>query len=310
MSMVNRSRHDFIELSFVYFILIVSLVVLSSLPVSHNISKFGIIDVPKKEERLPMFNENEFNDLRITGKAYIVYDIVDKKVIASKNLDEVLPLASLTKLMTAITSITHYGKDKKITITPSSIDGSYDLGLRKNQVWKLSELLKYTLVFSSNDGAQSIADGLAGRDQFIKLMNNDAVLMGLNLQFTQPAGLDLDGKYGGTGSVYDVAKLISIAHNKMPDILDSTTKTRANVIASTGKVTGVPNTNQSINDLVGVEASKTGFTDSAGGNLAVIVDVTVGHPVAIVVLGSTKYGRFSDVDLLYKTLLKSVENSK
>ena len=58
------------------------------------------------------------------------------------------------------------------------------------------------------------------------------------------------------------------------------------------------NTNTEITKLPQVLASKTGFTDLAGGNLAVVVDVGLNHPVVIVVLGSSKEGRFSDVEFL------------
>ena len=73
---------------------------------------------------------------------------------------------------------------------------------------------------------------------------------------------------------------------------------------------GIPNTNQTIETLSGAEASKTGYTDRAGGNLAVIVDISVGHPIVIVVLGSTRQGRFQDIDVLYKALRASVVTSR
>ncbi|MFA6608666.1 MAG: hypothetical protein WCT07_02045 [Candidatus Paceibacterota bacterium] len=306
--MVNHSRHDFIELSFVYVCLAVAFVILSSLAMPTATTRFGVIAPQKKEKdkNISMYNVKAFENISVRAKAYVVYDILDKKIIASKNSDEVLPLASVTKLMTAITALTHNNENTHITISSSSVDGSYDLGLKKNQPWKLGELLKYTLVFSSNDGAQAIADNLGGREAFVKTMNTDAILLGLNLHFTQPAGLDINGKLGGEGSALEVAKLLAIARNRFPDILDATTKTRATVTADTGRLTGVPNTNQDIVNLLGAEVSKTGFTDSAGGNLVVVIDLTIGHPVAIVVLGSTKDGRFSDMEILYKALLKSL----
>ena len=73
------------------------------------------------------------------------------------------------------------------------------------------------------------------------------------------------------------------------------------------KIVGIPNTNQSIEELFGAEGSKTGFTDIAGGNLGVIVDITVGHPVVLVVLGSSREGRFKDIATLYTALQKSLE---
>ena len=197
-------------------------------------------------------------------------------------------------------------KKKHITISPASIDGAYDLGLKKGQVFELDELLKYTLVFSSNDGAQAIADGLGGRTFFVNQMNVDAAKLGLELFFTQPAGLDEGGKIGGLGSAHSAAKLIALARKDFPEVFDATTKTRTTVTSSTGKIMGVPNTNQDVVNFSGLEASKTGFTDLAGGNLAVVVDIAVGHPVAIVVLGSTHEERFSDVEKLYHALQKSI----
>jgi D-alanyl-D-alanine carboxypeptidase len=254
----------------------------------------------------PLFDLSVFSNVPIEGKAYLVYDLENHAIIASRNETSVLPLASLTKVMTAVTAILHHPRETKIIIRKESLDGGLDLGLKNNQSWTLKELLKYTLVFSSNDGAQIIADSLGGRDVFVEQMNQDAKTLGLNLHFTSPAGLDLHGNVGGTGSALDVAKLISFARILVPDIFDATTHPRATVVASTGRISGVPNTNQETENLPGIEASKTGFTDLAGGNLAVVVDLTVGHPVAIIVLGSTREGRFRDVDTLYKALQKSV----
>lgn len=257
--------------------------------------------------RTELYNSQVFNDVRVQGKAYIVYDIINEKIISSKNPEVILPIASITKVMTALTARTHYAKNSLISILPTSIEGSYDIGLRKGQVFSLDEILKYTLVFSSNDGAQAIADNLGGREGFVKQMNSDALLLGLKLHFTHPAGLDEDDLIGGEGSALSVAKLITLAITDFPEVFDVTTKTRVTVNSSTGKISGVPNTNQRVYHLPGIEMSKTGYTDKAGGNLVVVVDVAVGRPVAIVVLGSTREARFSDVETLYTALKKSTQ---
>ncbi len=259
-------------------------------------------------QQVSLYNKSAFDSVVVDAKAYIVYDIVTHEVIASKNETMQLPLASISKVMMAITATSHNDKEGKVTITPQGIEDGYDLGLKNKQIWKLSELLKYTLVFSSNDGAITIADTFGGREKFISQMNSDATSLGLNLLFTDPAGRDLDGKIGGLGSVLEAAKLFSIARVSIPEILDATTKKRETVIANTGRISGVPNTNQAIETLSGAEASKTGYTDMAGGNLGVIVDVSVGHPVVIVVLGSTKEGRFKDMNTLYEALRSSIES--
>lgn len=270
---------------------------------NHTISANEVVTVP---HNTLTFNPLPFESVTVEGRAYVVYDIVSGTVIAGKNETIAMPLASLTKVMTALTATLHYPEDKKIIITDHAIDGSYDLGLRNKQTWSLDELLKYTLVFSSNDGAEAVAENFGSRDSFLEQMNQDARGFGLNLTFKDPAGLDDRGTLGGRGTALDVAKLFSVARKVIPDVLDATTKKRQTVLSSSGRISGVPNTNQTIEEFPGAEASKTGYTDLAGGNLGIVVDISVGRPVVIVVLGSTRQGRFNDVKTLYKALQKSV----
>lgn len=308
--MVHFAKNEHINIFFVYALSVCCVITFS---ISHRISQYipkktkGVIEIEKNNAPI-VFNKNAFTEVKIEGKAYVVYDLLTKEVIASKNETTILPLASVTKVMTALTATLHNKKDSTIIITQKSIEDGYDLGLKKNQSWTLAELLKYTLVFSSNDGAEAIADNFGGATNFLKQMNDDAKLLGLNFLFTDPAGRDLRGAIGGQGNALDVAKLFGIARKQIPELLDATTKKRQTVKASDGKISGIPNTNQSIEDLGGAEASKTGYTDLAGGNLGVIVDISVGHPVVIVVLGSTREGRFKDMNTLYTALRRSIEN--
>lgn len=305
--MMKIARHDYAELSYVYGGAITVVVFLSLIAMPLDTSRFGLI-VPKKEQlQSEVYHAASFSDVNVKAGGYVVYDLVDKRIIAAKNAETPLPLASITKIMTAVTALTHHDKSVKITIRPQSIEGGYDLGLKEKQVWTLGELLKYTLVFSSNDGAHAIADNLGGRKDFVAQMNTDSALLGLGLTFTDPAGLDENGLIGGKGSALDIAKLFGIARKLHPEILEATTRTRVTTTASNGKISGIPNTNQDIVNLFGAEVSKTGFTDIAGGNLAVVVDIALGHPVVIVVLGSTKEERFSDTEQLYKALLASIK---
>lgn len=306
----HHARHGHIEFPYIVMCIILTALLLSQVNVSTTSVLMSNNPLKIKHNKIipvEIYNKQAFQDVSVKAKSYVVYDIVGDKIIASKNADEILPIASITKIMTAITAVAHNDVNTLITIKPASLEGGYDLGLKNNQIWKLGELLKYTLTLSSNDGAQEIADGLVGREAFVEQMNTEAVLLGLNtLHFTHPAGLDVNGKIGGEGSAIEVAKLFTVAHRRFPDILDATTKDRITVISGTEKITGIPNTNQGIINLLGAEASKTGFTNNAGGNLGIIVDVTLGHPVVIVVLGSTREERFTDVEILYSALLKSL----
>lgn len=264
-----------------------------------------------KEEnttQVSLFNRDVFQDLSLKAKAYIVYDIVGKEIIASSHVEDRLPLASLTKVMTSLTALSlNVNKNELFKIESSSIEDGYDLGLKKNQVWKLEELLKYMMIFSSNDAALTVAAHYGTQGEFVKAMNNLSSVYGLSSVFTDPAGRDIGTDIGGLGTVLDAAKLFILAKTSAPDILDATTKKRQSVYPLSGKLTGVPNTNQDIENLSGAEGSKTGYTDLAGGNLGVIVDLTIGRPVVIVVLGSTRDGRFHDVEVLYKKLEQSLK---
>lgn len=268
--------------------------------------QFKKITSTKKVETAT-FDERVFDGVQIEGKAFVVYDLKDRKVLAGKNETMELPLASLTKVMTAITAESIASStNERVTISNENIDGGLDFGLRLGQKWTLDELLKYMLVFSSNDAARIVATHFGGMPFFVKEMNEKAKSLTTTLVFTDPAGLDDDSTLGGRGTALDVVILFREALRLFPDILDATTKTRFTASLDSGKVSGIPNTNQTVQDFPGMEGSKTGFTNLAGGNLAVVVDVTLGRPVVIVVLGSTREGRFKDVALLYELLRKSV----
>ncbi len=245
------------------------------------------------------FSTKPFENLFVKAKAYVVYDVVADKIIVSSNATTTLPLASLTKVMTGLSALSIAPTNRLIPLHPNSIEDGYDIGLKKGQVWRLDELLKYTLVFSSNDGAQAIADELGGREFFVNKMNKMAHDLNLNLTFTNPSGVDTVKAIGGEGTALDMAKLFVQAYQKMPNVFDATTHVHAKVKMETGFLSGVPNTNQEVDSIVGLEGSKTGFTDEAGGNLAIMFDVALGRPVVIVVLGSTKEDRFTDVKKLY-----------
>lgn len=305
--MMQTVKHDHLDLTYAHGAALMSFFLFIALSLPIDTSRFGLLLPSTEKKTVDIYQSAAFSDVDVKAKAYVVYDIIDKRIIAAQNAEEQLPLASLTKIMTALTALTHYDKDTAITIREASIDGSYDLGIKKGQQWTLGELLKYVLVFSSNDGAYAVADGVSNRTDFVDLMNADSALLGLSLTFTDPAGLDNGEELGGKGTALDVARLFAIVRRDHPEIFEATTHSRLTVQAGRERVSGIPNTNQQIGHFFGAEASKTGFTDIAGGNLGVIVDISLGRPTAIIVLGSTREERFSDVDELYAALVESLK---
>jgi D-alanyl-D-alanine carboxypeptidase (penicillin-binding protein 5/6) len=262
-----------------------------------------------------------FASTTIQAAAAYVYDINAQKVLFAKNADEPLPLASITKLMTMITAMQSAPTSTVVTITPSSLATDGDSGLYDQEKWTLQKLLSFTLVVSSNDGAAAVAEALGdhpasdapaaadqSREDFVSSMNANALKLGLSeSRFYNESGLDISTTQAGAyGSAKDVEKLLTYALATYPDIVDLTsqpgiTETSLSNITHTGQ-----NTDVLTSQIPGMVAGKTGYTDLAGGNLAVIVNVVPDNPVAVVVLGSTYDGRFSDVAALIADAKKAV----
>jgi serine-type D-Ala-D-Ala carboxypeptidase (penicillin-binding protein 5/6) len=270
------------------------------------------------EVRTP--KKNYFTNVKIEGKAAFVYDLSTRKVLYAKNDKAVLPLASITKVMTAITALEQSATSTYVTVQNEHLAQEGDSGLLNQETWSLKSLLKYMLVVSSNDGAAAVAsavgtagttetDIVSGRGAFIKNMNDTARRLGLTkMWFTNESGLDQDTVVsGGYGSARDVGRLMEYAIKHHKDVFQTTNQSVVSVsseqdIAHTGR-----NTNILTDKIPGLIASKTGYSELAGGNLAIVFEADNKHPVVVVVLGSSYDGRFRDVDTLVKASRSAVK---
>ncbi len=259
---------------------------------------------------------NAFDNVELTAKSAYVFDVVNQKVLFQKNETAQLPLASLTKLMTALVATNLMPKNSRVTIRKEFLTTEGDSGLADGENWKLSDLLDFSLVVSSNDGARSVAsvvgatinntsDFDVGRQDFIKQMNTEAHDLGLGqTYFVNESGLDESPTQSGAyGSAEDISKLLEYMLKNKPEILEMTKFGDSN-ISSLSKTHDAQSTNEVINKIPGLLASKTGYTELAGGNLVIAFDASIGHPVVVVVLGSTQDGRFTDVVNLVNASMK------
>ncbi|MBI4086635.1 D-alanyl-D-alanine carboxypeptidase [Candidatus Kaiserbacteria bacterium] len=252
-----------------------------------------------------------FNDVQLTAHAAYVWDIKNQKALFNKNASAQLPLASLTKLMTALVAYEHLQSDDQISITQQAVEQEGDSLLATGHTFTLRELTDLTLITSSNDGAYALAAAAgAALDQdhaeraFIDAMNAKAEEIGLSQSyFTNPTGLDVDGaKSGSYGSARDMAFLMEYLVLHRPEILEGTKDALRTVYNQEGLAFNAFNTNEVTHDIPGILGSKTGFTRLAGGNLVIAYDAGLNRPIAIAVLGSTREGRFNDVmTLIEKT---------
>lgn len=264
--------------------------------VTHSVSKqTAAVPSQKKEE----INRNAFSDVSISGRAAYVIDLSTNTVLFEKNATVQLPLASLTKIMTVLVSSDILSPETDITISEEMLAPEGDTGLQVGDSWSLHELMALTLIASSNDGAEalaSVASSEKSRD-ITSLMNEKAKAIGLTETFfANPTGLDVSGTQGGSyGSARDMAKLFAYAIQYNLPIVEYSRRASYVGKSEQGGTVSVSNTNELVNSIPGLLASKTGFTDLAGGNLVVVFDRGLAQPVIIAVLGSTQEGRFSDV---------------
>ncbi|MBI2096019.1 MAG: hypothetical protein HYT43_00030 [Candidatus Taylorbacteria bacterium] len=99
---------------------------------------------------------------------------------------------------------------------------------------------------------------------------------------------------GGYGSARDIARLAGAILELAPDIAEATTRSSVQAISAGGTLFSVKNTDPIIGSVQRLLLSKTGYTDLAGGNLALVFDAGINHPIAVVVLGSSLKERFTD----------------
>jgi len=264
----------------------------------------------------------QFPTTALQAEAAYVYDIRTGEVLFAQNEDKRLPLASLTKIMSALVAQEIGLKHNTVTISEAALGAEGDSGLLRDEKWSLEDLLNFSLISSSNDGIRAAAltlGALSRRDvsseeiinDFVGAMNQKAGEIGLkNTYFWNETGLDeSDVKGGAYGSARDISVLMRYIFEHHPEIFSMTREPVVNFTSLDNKVHTAKNTNDIISDIPGLLASKTGYTSTAGGSLSIIFDPELGHPIAITVLGSSEGGRFDDMRTLVNATIEHL-NSK
>ena len=259
-----------------------------------------------------------FNDTEIRAKSAIVWDVEKQRILFNKNADDKLPLASITKLMTALVTYEILDPSKKIVIPKSAIKTDGNSGLREGEEFTVQDLTDLTLIISSNDGAatlgtvtgKTIEESGDAEAVFVRAMNVKAEELELSqTSFTNSTGLDISAtKAGAYGSARDVALLTEYMLAHMPDALELTNQDIATIRSESGEKHLAKNTNEVTRTIQGLIASKTGYTRLAGGNLAIAFNAGLNRPIIVVVLGSSQEGRFSDTLDLIKRTRTYIEN--
>ncbi len=263
--------------------------------------------------------EDPFASLSLQAEGAYVLDLTTNRVLYSKNPDSQMPLASLVKVPLVLAVSEALKSDSLITIPPHTTPDGAGVRLPSGLRFSVQDLIDFTLVASSNEGAVILAEA-AEPNLRVKYplstpeaatlwrMNDIAKNLGLtNMVFLNTHGLDLsDTQASAYGSAHDVALLFGYAAKTIPTLFGQTSQGTVKIRATTGEtVTGV-NTDEVLPAIPGIVMGKTGFTELAGGNLAIVFEVGPAHPVVAVVLHSTRDGRFQDMKKLVAATLEAI----
>lgn len=199
----------------------------------------------------------------IYSKSAVIYDRGSKTILYGKNEHERLPMASTTKIMTAIIlveNVSDLSKEIEVVKEAAMVGGS-SLELKTGDKITYEGLLYGLLLCSGNDAAAQIAISMAGSiEEFADLMNAKAYSLGLkDTHFITPHGLDEEGHYT---TAYELAVIADYALNmqKIAEVVS----TKNYTIAVNGYPRALTNTNELLGYLEGVNGVKTGFTHNAG----------------------------------------------
>jgi len=248
-----------------------------------------------------------FAPVVVDAKAAIVYDLATGQTLYAKNADAQLPLASLTKLLTVYAALIELSPKATITISESAARLGPPQAFSVGQRFALSDIARLTLTASLNDGAAAIAEAAAARGNSTQRAAFASAISALNLSQTYAlngSGLDETSTVSGAyGSARDMARLAGALVETAPTIALATTRPSAQASSEGGTHFSVKNTDPVVGNIPHLLLSKTGFTDLAGGNLAIVFDIGISHPIAVVVLGSTQDARFTDSQALIAATL-------
>ncbi len=199
----------------------------------------------------------------------VLYCPETKEVLYGHHIHEKRPIASITKILTAVIALEYAGKnDKSVTVTSDMYAEGSSMYLKAGEVLRLSDIVRGMMLVSGNDAANAAAIAIAGsREKFADLMNNKAAEIGMiNSHFVTASGLDDEMHYS---TAYDMSLLCSYAmkNNVFRDIV-SQNSAEIKYLSPEGKTQTVYNHNKLLSMCDGCIGVKTGYTKKAGRTLA------------------------------------------
>ena len=271
-----------------------------------KISSFSIVKTQVSKETADSFahslcvvEENTDSDSIpiTTGTGAALFDINGRNALYSKKMFETMHPASLTKIMTSIVALNNATPDTMLTASSNVKNlepGAQVINLNEGDKMTLDQALHILLIYSANDVAVMIAEGIGGNvDNFVNMMNEEALRIGAtNSHFTNPHGLTSDDHYT---TPYDLYLMMNEASkfelfNEIIHTMDY--QTIYYDVAGNEKSVNISNTNQyMIGEIkapagITVLGGKTGTTNAAGHCLILLSKDIKSQPYISIILNS------------------------
>ncbi len=253
----------------------------SKITSKNSSSKNKKVSVNKKSAK-----SNIKDDDNISSKSYIVYDAADNKSYISKYIEKPMPIASVTKLMSAMVVLdTGLSMDEKIEVTEADVDTirNSTSRLEVGSVATRKDLLNMSLMSSENRATFALSrEYPGGRRAFVRAMNIKAKELGMyDTVFVDPTGLSEHN----VSTASDLLKMVHAAHKYF--LIRHYSTTAQKDFEVNGKILTYKNSNYLVRESNwDINLSKTGFINEAGKCLVMHTKIA-NHPVIVILLGSS-----------------------
>jgi serine-type D-Ala-D-Ala carboxypeptidase (penicillin-binding protein 5/6) len=187
----------------------------------------------------------------------------DGHVLWSRYPDAERPMASTTKMMSALVALKAGGLDREVTVSRTASRVEDGVGLVPGQHLTRRQLLGLMLVHSANDAAFALGEGVGGdMPTFVKMMNQQAVALGLrHTRYANPHGLDAKGHFTSAADLAALAR-VAMTYPEFRRIVSCRTVAVPSPGGHGQSVYGT--TDLLLGNYRGLEGIKTGYTDKAG----------------------------------------------
>jgi D-alanyl-D-alanine carboxypeptidase len=251
--------------------------------------------------------DKEIIEPSITAESALVVDFETGDILYNKNALNRYQLASITKLLSAMVVMDEYkwGSEKYIAMTQTAFDTYGGNSLKVGEQFTVEDILRASLMVSSNDAAQLLAEIFGGTEEFMSKMNKKAQDLGMQgSEFFNSHGLD-QKPTSNYSTASDIMKLTQNLYDNYPDLIAVLKQKETMINSKSGQAIRVGNTNAMLEKDTQMIVGKTGLTDEAGETLSSVVSIK-DRIVGIVVLKSGIGGyRFQDT----RNLIKWVEDN-